>query len=65
MLALVVSKQWSIHQLDVDNAFLNGDLKETVYMLQLSGFVNKEHPTKVRPLHKSLYVLRQSPQAWY
>lgn len=34
MLALVISKGWRIHEIDVDNAFLNGDLKEEVYMTQ-------------------------------
>lgn len=62
MIALTVSRKWQIHQLDVDNMFLNGELKEPVYMMQPSDFVNKDHPTKACLLHKSLYDLQQSPR---
>lgn len=65
ILSLAISKGWPLRQLDVDNAFLNGDLKEIVFMTQPPGFINKHHPTKVCRLHKSLYGFRQSPRAWY
>jgi len=51
--------------MDVETAFLNGDLKENVFMSQLEGFVVKGHEHKVCKLVKSLYGLKQAPRAWY
>ncbi|GJS96866.1 ribonuclease H-like domain-containing protein [Tanacetum coccineum] len=47
VLSLAVSCQWPIHQLDVKNDFLNGDLSETVYMHQPPGFINNRYPHHV------------------
>nr|GEY30129.1 ribonuclease H-like domain-containing protein [Tanacetum cinerariifolium] len=65
VLSLFVSHQWPIHQLDVKNAFLNGNLSETVYMHQPPGFVNSRYPHHVCLLQRSLYGLKQAPHAWF
>nr|GEY59882.1 Gag-Pol polyprotein [Tanacetum cinerariifolium] len=54
-----------IYQMDVKKAFLNGELKEEVYVCQLEGFVDPDHPTHVYHLKKALYGLNKAPQAWY
>eukprot|EP00253_Pinus_taeda_P014390 PITA_14390 len=51
--------------MDVKTAFLNGDLKENVFMFQPEGFAMKGHEHKLCKLVKSLYGLKQAPQAWY
>ncbi|GJY78458.1 retrovirus-related pol polyprotein from transposon TNT 1-94 [Tanacetum coccineum] len=51
--------------MDVKTAFLSGELKEEVYVSQLEGFVDPDHPTHVYRLKKVLYGLKQAPWAWY
>jgi histone deacetylase 1/2 len=65
ILSIVVSSDWPIRQLDVKNAFLNGNLDEVVHYQQPPGFVDPAHPNHVCRLHKSLYGLKQAPRAWY
>lgn len=65
VLALVVSNSWPIRQLDVNNAFLNGELHETVYMIRPEGFKSSQYLTHVCKLIKALYGLRQTPWAWF
>ncbi|GKB88890.1 ribonuclease H-like domain-containing protein [Tanacetum coccineum] len=50
--SLALSQNWPIHQLDVKNSFLNGDLSETVYIYQLAGFVDARFPHHVCRLQR-------------
>nr|GEU81218.1 hypothetical protein [Tanacetum cinerariifolium] len=61
----IAHKSFLIYQMDVKMAFLNGPLKEEVYVAQPDGFVDPDHPEKVYRLRKALYGLRQTPRAWY
>nr|GFA73323.1 putative late blight resistance protein homolog R1B-23 [Tanacetum cinerariifolium] len=58
-------QSFSIYQMDVKLAFLNGPLKVEVYVAQPDGFVDPDHPEKVYRLRKALYGLKQAPRAWY
>nr|GEU30606.1 retrovirus-related Pol polyprotein from transposon TNT 1-94 [Tanacetum cinerariifolium] len=58
-------KNMMIFQMDVQTTFLNGELKEEVYVSQLEGFVNQDNPSYVYKLKKALYVLKQAPRVWY
>ncbi|GJS92208.1 retrovirus-related pol polyprotein from transposon TNT 1-94 [Tanacetum coccineum] len=64
-IANAASKNMTIYQMDVKTAFLNGELKEKVYVSRPEGFVDPDHPTHVYRLKKALYGLKQAPRAWY
>jgi hypothetical protein len=64
LLALAAQEGWPVHHMDVKSAFLNGDLKEEVYVRQPRGFAIAGEEDKVYRLHKALYGLRQAPRAW-
>lgn len=51
--------------MDVKTAFLNGYLKEDVYVEQPPGFESKDYPNNVYKLDKAFYGLKQAPRAWY
>ncbi|GJV19894.1 retrovirus-related pol polyprotein from transposon TNT 1-94 [Tanacetum coccineum] len=63
--AYAAHKSFQIYQIDVKTAFLNGPLKEEVYVAQPDRFVDPDHPEKVYRLRKALYGLKQAPRAWY
>jgi len=64
IIAIAASQNWPLHQMDVKNAFLHGDLKEDIYMKPPPGLFSS--PTSdVCKLKRSLYGLKQAPRAWF
>lgn len=65
VLSLVVSYNWDVRQIDVNNAFLSGVLHEDIYMLQPEGFIDQSNLDYICKVQKSLYGFRQVPRVWY
>ncbi|GKD33056.1 retrovirus-related pol polyprotein from transposon TNT 1-94 [Tanacetum coccineum] len=64
-IANAASMNMIIYQMDVKTTFLNDELKEEVYVSQLEGFVDPDHPSHVYRMKKALYGLKQALRAWY
>jgi len=65
ILSIVLTFNWDVNQLDVNNAFLNGYLQEDVFMKQPEGFIDPQRPQHVCKLVKAIYGLKQTPLAWF
>nr|GEY62898.1 retrovirus-related Pol polyprotein from transposon TNT 1-94 [Tanacetum cinerariifolium] len=64
-LAYAAHKNMVVYQMDVKTAFLNGNLREEVYVSQPNRFVDQDNPNHVYKLKKALYGLKQAPCTWY
>nr|GFA79686.1 retrovirus-related Pol polyprotein from transposon TNT 1-94 [Tanacetum cinerariifolium] len=64
-LAYAAHKNMVVYHIDVKTVFLNGNLREEVYVSQSDGFVDQDNPNHVYKLKKALYGLKQAPCAWY
>jgi Reverse transcriptase (RNA-dependent DNA polymerase) len=65
VLTIVLAQKWHIHQLDVNNASLHGELQEIIFMQQPPGFRDPLNSHKICLLNKALYGLKQAPRAWF
>jgi hypothetical protein len=64
LLALATQEGWKVHHMDVKSAFLNGELREEVYVSQPPGFAVKGQEHKVYKVNKAIYGFKQAPRAW-
>jgi hypothetical protein len=65
LLAYATHHYFKHYQIDIKSAFLNGPIKEEVYVEQPPDFEDQEYPNHVYKLHKALYGLKQAPRVWY
>jgi hypothetical protein len=65
LLAYATHHGFKLYQMDIESAFLNGPIKEEVYVEHPPGFRSEEYPNHVYKLHKALYELKQTPRALY
>jgi hypothetical protein len=65
LLPFSMAKGFKLYQMDVKSAFLNGVLKEEVFMRQTSGFESEKYPHRLYKLRKALYGLKEMPRARY
>ncbi|UYV65566.1 hypothetical protein LAZ67_3004717 [Cordylochernes scorpioides] len=65
VLALAVEYDLLVHQMDVQSAFLNGDVKEEIYMTQPENLESKKYPRRVCKLKKAIYGLKQAGMTWH
>nr|GEV74694.1 retrovirus-related Pol polyprotein from transposon TNT 1-94 [Tanacetum cinerariifolium] len=64
-IANAAGKNMTVYQMYMKTAFLNGELKEEVYVSQPEGFVDQDHPNHIYRLKKALYGLKRAPRSWY
>ena len=64
LIAIAAQEKWELHHLDVKTAFLNGEIKEDIYITQPEGFEVKGKEDHILKLKKALYGLKQAPRAW-
>lgn len=65
VLTIALSRRWMVRQLDINNAFLNRDLQEEVFIEKPTGFEDPKKPNLLCRLHKYLFRLKQASSAWF
>ena len=65
VISIAVHLNWEVRQLDINNAFLNDNLKENMFMHQPDGYTDSTKLGQICKLNKGIYKLKQAPRAWY